>query len=276
MFQSRTLAGLLTAASVALVALAAFVPVASATEPATGYGQFAGCPSPEENAELTTCIRSDVTGGHLTTGSKTVPIENPLVISGGTNSALENFSYNSQGGLSKVKQKVPGGVVGLTGLTWLLELFGSEALTLYATTELAGTPSNFDFSSVTLPIKVHLTNPGGLIGSTCYLGSDSNPIVLNLSTGTTEPPPPNEPISGVEGEFSIDEFGIGHFDNATYVDNSFAVPGASGCKLYLFGFIPISVNGLVNEQADLPSPAGYNESVQDFNLEIVERSLVYP
>ena len=276
MIQSRTIAGLLTVAGAALAALALLAPVASATEPAPGYEQFAGCPTPEENAETTGCIRSDVTGGHLQTGSKTVPIENPLTISGGVNQFLEGFAYNSQGGLSKVKQKVPGGVVGLTGLTWLLELFGSDALTLYATTELAGTPSNFKFSSVTLPIKVHLTNPGGLIGSTCYLGSDSNPIVLNLITGTTEPPPPNEPITGVEPEFSVDAKGIAHFDNGTYVDNSFAVPGASGCKLYLFGFIPISVNGLVNEQANLPSPAGYNESVQEYNLELVARSLVYP
>ncbi len=276
MIQSRTLAGLLSAVGVALLALAALVPVASATEPAPGYEQFAGCPTPAENAETKLCIRSDVTGGHLQTGSKTVPIEHPLTISGGINEEFENFAYNSQGGLTKVKQKVPGGVVGLTGLTWLLELFGSEALTLYATTELAGTPTNFEFSSVTLPIKVHLTNPGGIIGNTCYIGSDSNPIVLNLTTGTTEPPPPNEPISGVEPEFSVDELGIIHLENGTYVDNSFAVPGASGCKLYLFGFIPISVNGLVNEQASLPSPAGHNESVQEFNLELTSQGYVYP
>ena len=277
MIQSRTLTGLLTAAGVALVALAVLAPVASATEPAPGYEQFAGCPTPAENPSLSTCIRSDVTGGYLQTGSKTVPIENPLTISGGLEEDLEGFDYNSQGGLSKTKQKVPGGLVGLTGLTWLLELFGSEALTLYATTELAGTPSNFNFDSVTLPIKVHLTNPGGLIGNTCYIGSDSNPVVLNLTTGTTEPPPPNEPITGQEAEFNIDfETGIAHFEDGIYVDNSFAAPGASGCKLYLFGFIPISVNGLVNEQASLPSAAGHNATVEDFNLELVERGLVYP
>ena len=277
MDQSRTVAGLLTAVGAVLAALALLAPAASATEPAPGYEQFAGCPTEAENAETVGCIRSDVTGGYLQTGSKTVPIENPLTISGGVNAELEGFAYNSQGGLSKVKQKVPGGVVGLTGLTWLLEFFGSDALTLYAITELAGTPSNFNFDSVTLPIKVHLINTTGLLGNNCYLGSDSNPIVLNLTTGTTEPPPPNEPISGQEAEFGFDEeTGIIHFDNGTYVDNSFAVPGASGCKLYLFGFIPISVNGLVNEQADLPSAAGNNESVQDFDLELTERSLVYP
>lgn len=276
MIQSKALARLVGSVVAAMAMLALLVPAASAQEPAEGYGQFAGCPTPAENSELSTCIRSEVTGGHLTMGSKTVPVENPLTISGGLNPFLEGFDYNENGGLSKVKQKVPGGVIGLTGLTWLLELFGSEALTLYGISELAGDPSGFTFNTVTLPIKVHLVNPGGLLGNTCYVGSDSNPIVLNLTTGTTEPPPPAEPITGQETEFSFDENEIGHFDNGIYVDNSFSVPGASGCKLYLFGFIPISINGLVNEQSGLPSPAGYNEAVQNFSLELVSRELVYP
>jgi hypothetical protein len=266
---------LLAVLGAAVMMLATMASAAQAREPAPGYTQFAGCPSPEENAETAFCIRSDVTGGHLNVGNKEVPIENPLTISGGLNNVLANFAYNSQGGLSKTPQKVPGGVVGLTGLTWLLELFGSEALTLYATTELAGTPGKFSFSSVTLPIKVHLTNPGGLLGSTCYLGSNSEPIVLNLITGTTNPPPPNEPITGNGGEISEDELEILHIKNGVYVDNSFAAPGVNGCKLVLFG-IPIGINGLVDEISELPSPAGTNESVQDFNLELVEQELVYP
>jgi len=276
MTQSSALARSLTVIAAAIAALVFLVPVASATEPAEGYEQFAGCPTPEENPEITGCIRSDVTGGYLQTGSKTVPIENPLTISGGLNAELEGFDYNSNGGLSKVKQKVPGGVVGLTGLTWLLEFFGSDALTLYAETELAGTPTNFNFNTVTLPIKVHLTNPLGIIGGSCYIGSNSNPIVLNLTTGTTEPPPPNEPITGVEPEFEFDELEIFHLNNGTYVDNAFSAPGASGCVLKLFGFLPISLNGFVNEQAGLPSPAGYNSTVEDFNLELVPSELVYP
>jgi hypothetical protein len=163
----------------------------------------------------------------------------------------------------------------LTGLTWLLEFFGSDALTLYAETELAGTPGKFNFSSVTLPIKVHLTTPSGVLGSTCYVGSNSNPIVLNLITGTTSPPAPNKPITGKEPEISEGEDGIFHLNNGTYVDNSFAAPGASGCVLKLFGFIPISLNGFVNSQSGLPSPAGNNEAVQDFDLELVPAALVY-
>lgn len=277
MTQSKALARLLTAVGAAILAVALLAPAASAKEPAPGYSQFAGCPSQEESSSVELCVRSEITGGHLTVGKKTVPIENPLVLSGGTDGSLENFQNNSKGGLTKVRQKVPGGVVGLTGLTWLLEFFGSDALTLYAVTELAAPPTGFDFQHVTIPIKVHLENTTGLLGNSCYIGSNSSPITLKLTNGTTEPPPPAEPISGKEPEVEIDEeHEIIKFENGVFVDNAFSAPGASGCVLHLFGFIPISLNGFVNEQSGVPSAAGYNEAVQNYNLELTERELVYP
>jgi len=60
------------------------------------------------------------------------------------------------------------------------------------------------------------------------------------------------------------------------VDNSFSAPGASGCVLTLFGFIPISINGLVNSQSGLPAAAGTNETKQEFDAELVSKKLVYP
>jgi hypothetical protein len=173
-----------------------------------------------------------------------------------------------------VKQKVPGGVVGLTGLTWLLEFFGIEALTLYASTELAGTAYPI-LEPAPLPIKVHLETPSGVLGKNCYVGSTANPIKLNLTTGTTSPPPPNEPITGVNPTTHSDELLILHLENGQYVDNSFAAPGASGCVLTLFGFIPISINGLVNSQSGLPAAAGTNETRQDFDAQLVARKFVY-
>jgi hypothetical protein len=96
---------------------------------------------------------------------------------------------------------------------------------------------------------VHLEN--AVLGKNCYVGSNSNPILLNLTTGTTSPPPPNEPISG-HGPTSFEETeepAIAYLKGSQYVDNSFAAPGASGCVLTLFGFLPISINGLVNTQS---------------------------
>ncbi len=123
-------AKLIMAVAAALIAVAMLAPAANAKTPAPGYGQFAGCPSPEEKAGIEFCLHSEVQSGHFQMGSKEVPIENPIVISGGTGPGLANFSANSKGGMPPVKQKVPGGVIGLTGLTFLLELLGSEALTL--------------------------------------------------------------------------------------------------------------------------------------------------
>lgn len=275
MNQSRSIPGLLAALGLTLLAVALFAPMASGA-PAPGYEQFTGCPTPAE-ADLEYCIRSDITGGHLQMGKKNVPIENPLKIVGAIDGSFQGFTAGPGGGLSKVAQKVPGGVIGLTGLTWLLEFFGSDALTLYATTELAAAPTNFVVSSVTIPIKVHLTTPSGVLGSSCYVGSNSSPITLNLTTGTTSPPEPNKPITGKEPEPGFDlEKEIITFSNGTYVDNSFAVPGANGCTLKLFGFIPISLNGFVNEQAGLPSAAGHNEAVQDFDIEVALQDDVFP
>lgn len=269
---SKHFARPLGAAIAALSALALLAPIAQADTPKPGYTQFAGCPSPSENPAVEACLRSVIDGGHFQMGSKDVPITNPITLSGGLLPG-GTITANSKGGLAPVKQKVPGGVIGLTGLTWLAELLGSEALTLYAVTELAGTPVLS--TNLSLPIKVHLINP--VLGKNCYVGSVSNPIKLNLTVETTSPPPPNKPISGKSPEFSFDPAtGIIHQKNGTFVDNSFAAPGASGCVLTLFGFIPISINGLVNSQSSLPSAAGRNETVQTFDNELASPFTVYP
>lgn len=259
--------------AVAVVAAMALVaPIAQADTPAEGYERFAGCPSSSENPEVAACIFTEISGGHFQMGSKDVPINNPMTLSGGVNAELSGFAATAKGGLSPVKQQVPGGVIGITGLDWLVNFLGVEALKLYAVTELVGPPEIGE--GISLPIRVHLINP--VLGGNCYVGSPSSPIHLELIEGTTSPPPPNEPISGVEPEFSIGEDGVLKFLNGSYVDNSFSAPGASGCKLVLFGFIPISINGLVNSTAGLPAAAGTNETVQEMDLEIAPAEVIYP
>lgn len=273
MIQSKTYTRLLAAIGAALVAMILIAPAANAATPAPGYERFAGCPSPDENPNVEACFRSVVDSGHFQMGSKDVPISKPLVLSGAGTSTGE-FVFNSKGGLLPAKQQVPGGIVGLTGLDWLVNFLSLEGLKLYAVTELAGPADPFS-EIATLPIKVHLINP--VLGNNCYVGSNSNPIVLKLTAGTTNPPPPNEPITGKEPTISFDEEKeIISLNDGTFVDNSFAAPGATGCVLTLFGFLPISINGLVNSQSGLPSPAGNNETVQNFDAEIAVLSAVYP
>lgn len=272
---SKRFAALLSIAASAMLALALVAPAAGARTPAPGYEVFAGCPSPEENPAVGACFATTIKGGHFKMGNKDVPIENPITFSGGWGESLA-VSYNGKGGLSKVRQKVPGGVIGLTGLTWLAEFLGSDALTLYATTELAGTATAPIQPPVTLPLKVHLENP--VLGKNCYVGSNSEPIVVNLIAGTTNPPPPNQPITGTYPTVTADPSlpGAVLATNGTFVDNSFAAPGATGCVLTLLGFIPISINGLVNSASGLPSPAGTNEAVQVADSILVETPYVYP
>ena len=252
----------------ALVAIALMAPLASAATPAPGYEQFAGCPTKAEKSFITTCIRSVVKSGRFKLGNKEVPITTPIVLSGGTDGELGNFSFNSKGGLPPVKEKVPGGVIGLTGLTWLTEFLGSEALTLYAAAELAGQPKFTGFQEITLPLKFHLIN--SVLGNSCYVGSSSAPVTLHLTIGTSGK------LTGVNPEISEDSKEIVHLTKGTYVDGLFPAPGANGCTLTLFGFIPISINGLVNTASGLPAASGTNEAVQNIETELVEVGLVYP
>jgi hypothetical protein len=260
--------GSLLAAIAVIVAVVA--PVAQADTPAPGFERFAGCPGPSENPNIVACVTSTITGGHFQMGSKTVPLSKPMTLSGGIEPS-GNLHANSKGGLPPVKQQVPGGVIGITGLDWLVNFLSLEGLKLYAVTEIAGVPNVGEV--LTLPIKVRLVNP--VLGNNCYVGSYANPIVLKLTTATTSPPPPNQPITGKNFEYTFNEELVTG-KNGEMVDNSFAAPGASGCTLTLFGFIPISINGLVNSQSGLPSPAGTNETRQLVDQELAPVHKVYP
>jgi hypothetical protein len=258
----------------ALVVMALFASSAMARETAPGYGAFAGCPSPEENPEVFLCQRTVISSGNFKMGSKNVPITNPITLSAGVTLG-GTFTANSKGGLTPVRQTVPGGVIGLTGLDWLVNFLNIEQLKLFAVTELAGQPHFGPESELILPIRVHLENP--VLGNACYVGTFSNPIALKLTTGTTSPPPPNTPITGkVPTEEAGSLPGVFLYKNGTYVDNSFAAPEASGCVLTLFGFIPISLNGIVDSVSGLPAKAGTNETKQNFTSELVLSETVYP
>jgi len=264
---------LLGAIVAALAAVALAAPFAQADTPAKGYERFAGCPSQKEKPSVEVCLRSVIKSGNFKMGNKNVPITNQITLSGGVNGSLGGFVANSKGGLTPVKQQVPGGVIGLTGLDWLVNFLGVEALKLYAVTELVGEPVVGE--GITLPLRVHLINP--VLGNNCYVGSAANPVKLNLIEGTTSPPPPNKPISGKAPEFGFDEATeVLSFKNGKYVDNSFAAPGASGCTLTLFGFIPVPLNGAVNLASGLPAAAGTNETVQNIDIELAPVTRVYP
>lgn len=241
-------------AALAVMALAFAIPAPALGAPSPGYGEFADCPSRNVDPSIEACVITIVDDGHLEMGSKNVPIQEDIELVVSVNGENEAFVGKFDGG----RQQVPGGLIGITGLDWLSWLFPFSLLALHAEPELAGPVTN-PLSPIGLPLKVHLDNP--LLASGCYIGSNSNPINLNLTTETTSPPPPNQPITGQAGTLTPDPVlpGVLRSTGIIFVDNEFAAPAAGGCDLLFFGLI----NALVNLQAGLPSPAGTNETVQE-------------
>jgi hypothetical protein len=257
------------------------------------YAVFADCPL--SNAELNACLVARTESGEITIGKQTVPIVNTQTLQGGFIENRETGAMTFVGAadgntLSKTPQKVPGGLLGIKcseikgegklekAARKLCEaIFENKFTGVNATTELAAPASSIGLCegclllelpsppfppALSLPVKVHLENP--LLGSECYIGSNSSPIVLNLVTGTTSPPPPNKPIKGKVGELSSRAEGaILVIKNNTIVDNSFAAPAATGCG----GALSALIDPLINAKIGLPSAAGNNTAILNNTLE---------
>lgn len=240
--------------------------------PAPGYERFADCPDKTVDPDVHECFTSVVNGGHLKLGSKNTPISDPITLTLGTNVQGEVIFADLDGG----RQLVPGGLIGLSGLDWLSWLFPFSLLSVHAEAELAGTPNNpvtslLSGQPFTLPLRIKLDNT--LFTSNCYIGSSDNPVELELTTGTTAPPAPNEPITGQFPTLDFDtESEILTMSDGILVDNAFSVPKAKGCGLLNLGLI----DGLVNLQSGLPSPAGKNEAVQEIEAAAAAVEAIFP
>jgi hypothetical protein len=272
--------------------LALLVPTSSALaaphHPTGEYAQFNDCPL--SNPAVTVCLYSETTSGFFTMGKKTVPIKNTVKLQGGLDEILvpsKFFPAEDNNSLPPVAQPVPGGLLGIEAPSWwpqfLKDLFnetinnGFTGVT--ATVELTSQtgveihPLNLltqTGTALSLPVKIKLGNP--FLGSSCYIGSNSSPITLAFTTGTTSPPPPNKPITGAPGTLSTNESGsIATFSGGKLVNNSFAAPGANGCGGILLSW---AVDPFVNSIVGLPSPAGTNTAVLEGKIQVAEASAV--
>jgi hypothetical protein len=275
-----------------LVAL--LVPTSSALatvhSPTGEFANFKYCPT--GNPEVNYCLYSETTSGFLTIGKKTTPIVKPQILQAGLKADLSTFQFTVYGAetgntLPKTPQPVPGGLLGVTAPSWwpsLLRNLFNETINngftgVQATMELAGPASAIKFSlfgaitgeepALSMPVKVKLSNP--FLGSNCYIGSNSQPITLNLTTGTTAPPPPNTPISGSPGKVVENpQNTLATINGQKLVDNSFAVPGANGCG-GLFSFL---VDPFVESIVGIPSPAGKNTAVLEGKVQLAKKEAV--
>jgi hypothetical protein len=249
------------------------------------YAPFSQCPT--QNTSVNTCLFAKTESGEFVVGTSTVPIKNTITLQGGLHQnesepglILEGVAAENGETLSKTPQAVPGGLAGLVKCFEIKNLIERVACELVfqngvtgvnATTELAAPASAIRVNllaalegsgtALTLPVKVHLENP--LLGGSCYLGSNAHPIVLELTTGTTSPPPPNKPISGSPGEDEfLEEGNFVKISKNSLVNNSFAAPGAEGCG-GLFAFL---IDPLINAKLALPSTAGHNTAILNGTL----------
>lgn len=267
---SAVAVGVASAVAVAIAAPADETTTAADDRPAPGFEEFAGCPN-LPNVE--NCIRAVVDGGHMKLGNKDVPITDPIVMRGGSNTSRQ-FVFTSVGGFDAPDLKVPGGLAGITG--WpesVINLLTLGANKLFADAQLAGTASNPIVSPFILPLKIQLKN---IFLHSCFIGTAESPVSLRLTTGRTFPPPGVDPIFGRPGQSSPDPNNpkITRVSNGLMVDNRFTVPGASGCNAPV-DFLRIT-NALVNEQADLPAEAGEGVAEFEFDARVARRSDVYP
>jgi hypothetical protein len=270
---------------------------ASAQAKLTGnYTKFAQCPYP--NTEVLKCVHSVTSSGEVVLGSKKVPIVNPVTLQGGYGAAVEEKEeaefakfYAASNGitLSKTPQPVPGGLAGIvnckeisnfilrTSCEWTFE----NGLTgLNSTLELAKPASDIRISennlagetgiALQMPIKIRLENP--FLGSECYVGSSTSPVIWKLTSGTTKPPAPNTPISGSAGEIEFLEEGrILVAKNNKLVDNSWSAPGVKGCGGFL---VELLLNPIINAAAGLPASAGKNTAILKGTLNVASAAAV--
>jgi hypothetical protein len=211
------------------------------------FASFKNCPV--NTPGVVQCLLSITNSGEFKLGSKAVTVNKTITLEG----AISETTTELVGAtLSKTPLTIPGGLVGI-------ELGGVSEVT--ATAELAG-PVNLTLNNLgtnepalRMPLKVKLSNPA--LGESCYIGSSSEPVALNLTSGTTNPPPPNKPITGNVGTFTLKDHSRLIIDSGNVlVDNSFAAPGVNGC-----GPVPALVDPVVDLDAGLPAAAGSNTAI---------------
>lgn len=282
--------------AIALVAVAFFAIAASAMASNPYEKYFSQCPATEPGVEI--CTQGEITGGEVAIGSTKVPITNKITQQGAGIPTSEPGSYflvppKNGEALSKTEENVPGGLLDLInckeikgeGFFEKIErgtceaFFENKVTGVTATTELVANerdPVILDFdalfgekgTALTLPVRVHLKNP--LLGNSCYVGSEAHPITLHLTTGTTSPPKPNEPIKGRLGKSLEEEGEVLTLTENLLVDNAFSVPVAEGCGEF-FSFL---IDPVVDAKLGLESKAGHNTAKLEGTQRVVSAELV--
>jgi hypothetical protein len=267
----RTLFVLLAAVTASL----ALVVPASATTLAGAWAPLNRCPVDDpamlaaDGATVAAlCLSSSAPSGTFTIGATTLTTGTTDLQVGVLNKGgVYTTVAPAAGAVVGAPVDIPGGLLGLmcpsaipfvTGIC--LQLANNPLNRVTATIESAGAPTDFNLTAgvgtgtpiITLPVKIKLDNP--FLGGTCYIGSNSAPILLkpaNLTRPTGKVVRFNADgtanTTGQQGYLSL--------SGAAQGDSTFAVPKSNGCGL--FGIL----SGAVDLKQGLPSAAGSNSLV---------------
>jgi hypothetical protein len=253
-----------------LAALALAAPAFGAPHHPTGeFEQFGDCPLSLK--ATTDCVYAATHGGSMTIGKKTVPIKSPVILQGGFQGSGEEVKFlGAESGqtLSKSAQTVPGGLLGVTAPTsWpqsLQEWFNDEiengVTGVKATLELAAPASAIKLSTenlinqegvaLGLPVRIKLDNP--LLGSNCYVGSNSKPVQIDFTTGKSGA------VAGDPGTLTFNKkYTLITISGGRLANGTFAAPAASGCG----GLFSFFIDPLVNSILGLPAGSGENTAI---------------
>jgi hypothetical protein len=258
------------------VVVAALGASSAAAAPKGAYAVFSDCPLAKSEG----CLYSKTEKGEFVVGKQAVPITNPIYLQSGfvenpTNGELELIGATDGKTLSKSPQNVPGGLLDLVNCKEISNIvervacelvFENKTTGVSATAELAGPPAPIALNEgnlfeekgtvFNLPIKLHLENP--FLGSSCYIGSESAPIQVPLTSGATSPPPPNKSIKGSSGTIEFLEDGeLIQVKNVSLVNNTFAAPSANGCG----GIFSLLIDPIINTKLGLPVASGHNTAI---------------
>jgi hypothetical protein len=244
-------------------------------------------PGPLNDLSVAACAAGDATSGSITLGNITTPVVRPVnvqygfftppnAMSGGDNpSGISEYTGGvlpPPAGLSAMlvtkPDLIPQSLTTTLGcatatnrtvknLCTEAENFGGRYNDVYALAQSAGQITNFGLLSWTQRIKFKLINP--LLGNSCYIGTNNNPIVINpqLSVGPggqlEELPDPNPAKHPNTFVLAITK--------AIAADTTFTAPGVTGCGPG--GAANIAVDEALDTGAGLPSASGTNSLTLD-------------
>jgi hypothetical protein len=225
---------------------------------------FAECPVDANvggpHGHVTHCIVGVAAQGAIDIGSLDTTFHGPGIVQGAFDADSPNWpavpnwadALNGQS-YSAPPQLLSMPVMAILGYPDITPPADSD---VWVVTQQAG-PMGFSISTpgqggitpyTVIPLTFRLENP--LLGSNCYIGTDSDPITLHLTTGISGA------LTGNLG--SLVGGNNGHTIQTVdteVVDGTFSTPGATGCGTGGVWDSAIDATG------DLPSPSGANKAM---------------